>query len=189
VCSSDLGAHVGYGLADDYQLDWDQDPVCTHGEGVRKYLELQMRPVMGRVIEPVSKQLQFQTDHPFTDTPTQSIVLDRDCKRFRLEQVKFYMIPTAAETYQLFLYASNKADNVLSALNCIFGSPAAMAGSTLYIANGSRMVTPGTNYLTATPLPIISDLEYPGILFYNIDWSGAPGATTGFIEVVGSEEE
>jgi hypothetical protein len=44
-----------------------------------------------------------------------------------------------------------------------------------------------TDYDREVEIPFV--LETPGSLWYSIDWTAAPGNTTGFIEASGEKEE
>lgn len=116
----------------------------------------------------------FETDQPLGTTPTLYIPLTpTDIEKFVLESVRFYMNPTNAVTYQLYLLVDAQADDVTSYSNVVFDSGAGMADDVVYItARGDK-------------LPMLAKLATAGRLYYMIDWSGAPGNTPGFIEIRG----
>jgi len=116
----------------------------------------------------------FETDQALGATPTLYIPLTpSDVKNFVLESVRFYMNPTNAVTYQLYLLEDAQADDVTSYGNVVFDSGSGKAADTIYItARGDK-------------LPMLAKLATAGRLYYMIDWSGAPGNTPGFIEIRG----
>jgi hypothetical protein len=117
----------------------------------------------------------FETDQAITDTPTLTITCsDPTCSRFLMTEVMYYMNPTAAETYEMYLLEEANADDVISLSKIVFDSEDARVDSQVYIA------APGQG-----KLPKIVDLTVPGLLYYLMAWTGAPGNTPGFIKVRG----
>lgn len=180
---------TGYGGFDNVQLDLDerfQDEILGHG--VVRNSSMPVVPVIGRFFSSAGAEVFFETDHAVTDTPTQRILLSRNVKMFRLEEIRFYMNPTNAETYQLYLFGKFSADDVESLQSAGFISPAAMADSSLYIgAKGMHLATGAAVATLDTPLPQTMILQRLGQIAFNMNWSGAPGVTPGLIEVVGYE--
>lgn len=93
-----------------------------------------------------------------------------------IHTIKYQIIPTAAETYQLYLLEAATAEDQQQEAEIIFDSGAGQIGGTIYIhvAGGAP-----------TRLPILARLTDPGVIFYQLDWSGAPGNTAGYIRVYG----
>ncbi len=114
----------------------------------------------------------FETDQAITDTPTLTIELsDPLCKRFLLLEVQWYMNPTAGETYEMYLLEGAEAQDVDSLAEIVFDSDIAMVDSQLYIAGPA-----------SGKLPKIVDLTTPGLIYYLMAWTGAPGNTPGLIK-------
>ena len=181
----------GSGQHDNFTLDYDYSPTYeVSGTGVRKYAEARHTPVIGRLMDVAGTADLFETDHDIEATPTQRIVLSRDVTRFQLEEVRYYMDATNAVTSRLHLYDAAKADDVESRLHMCFDSAAALADDAVYIATKNELMSSGAAVQTnATTLPVIMDLEVPGQVWFNQDWSGAPGDTKGWIYLAGREVE
>ena len=114
----------------------------------------------------------FETSQAITDTPTLTITLDDPhCSRFLLEEIYFYMNPTNAVTYELYLLEAASADDVISLSKIVFDSGALMADSQGYI------VCKGQG-----KLPRIVDLAVTGKIYYLLTWTGAPGNTPGLLK-------
>jgi len=112
----------------------------------------------------------FETDQAFTDTFTLVLAGDPiDLASGRFLTVTYSLTPTNAVTYQLFLAGWANADNVLQASQTIYASAAGKASGTFY----------------QYEIDVVIDLITPGVIYYAIDWSGAPGNTSGFIWVSG----
>jgi len=118
----------------------------------------------------------FEIDQLVTDTPTLYMLLEPTVKSFLLEEIFYWMNPTAVETYQLFLFEGPEADDVLSRSKLVYESAAARADSTAYLVVRDGAV-----------LPRIVNLDEPGKLYYALDWTGAPGNTPGHLVVKGRE--
>jgi len=184
-----LGANCGYATFDNFRLDLDQNVGNeVGGEGVRKAAEMSNTVVYGRLMDRTGIQTTFQTDHAITDTPTQWIILSRDVKNFRLDEIRYYMNAANAVTSQLYLLEEVNADDDQSAMHLIYASIAALADAAMYRAStGSHLATGGAVAANDTVLPVTFRLERPGQIPYNQDWSGAPGATKGAIILIGRE--
>lgn len=132
----------------------------------------------------------FETDQAITDTATLYMNVTTNVPnikptRFKLTEVKFYMNPTNAVTYRLYLLEGPTADDVTQASDVVFDSGAAKADSTEYIyREGCTGSWAGLTTVDGT-LPIIVDLHIAGRLYYMVDWSGAPGDTPGYIKCRG----
>lgn len=132
----------------------------------------------------------FETDQALGTLPTLYISLttgtNEPVKKFLLEDVQYYMNPTAAETYQLYLLEAATGDDVEQLTDMAFWSPAAQADSVTYrYASSGYQAAVGTAEVAQYKMPKIVQLATPGRLYYMLDWSGAPGVTPGFIRVRG----
>lgn len=136
----------------------------------------------------------FETDQAIFGTPTLTITLSCsdpyfDVKKFRLENVRVLMDPANAVTYQLQLYSAANADDYENASDFVWASKTALADKVAYnfsrsgYSEGNTTVSSGG---AAYGLPAIVELEEANTLYYQIDWSGAPGDTKGFIKVQGT---
>lgn len=181
--------NVDFAVLDNFVLDLDDclsDEVT--GQGVRRAALMESNLVVGRLYDLAGDAVLFQTDTAIGGTPAQTITLSRDVKKFRLEEIRFYMNPTAAETYQLLLLEAAKAGDVESLAHLVWLTPAGMADSTRYQATKGAHIATGAGVQANDPLlPVVFVLERPGQVFFNQDWSGAPGATPGFIVLIGRE--
>jgi len=182
---------VGYALLDNFQVDLDPTPTTdVTGSGVKKATLRNTTPVYGRLIDETGTADLFETDHAVTDTPTQRIVLSRDCKRFELTGLHHYMDVTNAVTGNLLLYEEAQANDVLSQMHLCYDSSSGLADGAHYIASTNGHLASGAAVqANDTPLPQTFNLERPGQVWFNQDWSGAPGDTLGYIVLIGREVE
>lgn len=93
--------------------------------------------------------------------------------RFRMNSVKYYLAPANAVTYELYLLESSVTGTNSAYKATVFDSGAGKAGSTLYFDIAANM------------LPVDVTLGEAGKLYFLLDWSAAPGDTTGFVQVRG----
>lgn len=177
-----LTGTLGYALLDNFVMNYDESPDddIPRGNTVRRWNAMQNTAVFGRLLDTTGTQDFFETDHAYTETPTQRIVLSRNCKRLRLEEVRTYMNSANAVTSGLAFYEAADADDEESYSHLIYKT-----GDNTSIAK-TTLVQKGIN---DTPLPAVMNLERPGQVWFNQDWSGAPGDTSGFITIVGREVE
>lgn len=132
----------------------------------------------------------FETDQAITDTAT--LTIDVTCNlpnvvpsRFWVDEVRFMMNPTAAETYTLYLLEGPTVDDSTQHSDIFFETPAALVDSTEYVWRQGGMGS-FPNLATADyTLPCIVDLHTPGKIYYILDWTGAPGDTLGYIKIKG----
>lgn len=119
----------------------------------------------------------FETDQPLGTTPTLSMTtLPATAKYARIDSVKYQMTPTNVVTYELYLLEDAQADDQRSESDVFFDSGAAQASGSVYINTGGG----------STPkLPIVVNLGTVATIYYMIDWSAAPGDTTGYIKISG----
>ncbi len=181
--------NLGYATFDNFHLDLDTSVSSeVGGEGVRKAAEMANTVVYGRLLDETGIQETFQTDTAIDGTPTQRIILSRDVKNFRLDEIRYYMNAANAVTSQFYLLEEALADNDASAIHLVYATIAALADGTLYRASsGSHLATGGAVAANDTVLPVTFRLERPGQVWFNQDWSGAPGATKGGIILIGRE--
>lgn len=113
----------------------------------------------------------FETDQAITDAPTLTITLsDPYCSRFLLTEVEWWMNPTNVVTYEMYLLEGAEAQDVDSLAEVVFDSGLGMADSQGYNSAWGQ-----------GKLPRIVDLTIPGLIYYLMDWSGAPGNTPGLL--------
>jgi len=136
----------------------------------------------GTILQPSNNPVNFETDQPLGTVPTHYIEIeprDKDgnlvAREFKLEHIRYLMNPTNAVTYELYLFESNIGATYEQKARCVFDSRALRADNEMYIDVG------------ANTLPMNVKLRDKGKLWYMLDWSGAPGATAGYIVVMGEE--
>ena len=135
------------------------------------------RGVYGEVADYDSALNTFElTGVVITDKPTLYILLDPLVEQFILEEVTIFMDFANAVTYQLYLLEATIADDVESRSKIVFDSGAARADATLYKYQKGN----------SPRVPVEVTLETAGRLYWLLVFSGAPGATSGFIKVRGS---
>lgn len=161
--------------------------MVEHPDSVRTGINRANNVVTGTKI--AASGATFETDQAMGTTPTLYMDLTSSTgdpvKNFLLEEVVYMMNPTNAVTYQLWLEEQASADDDQQKADIVFATPAAQADSTIYgnFARGHQ-----EDYAAPTEayyLPRIVKLTTAGRLYYQLDWSGAPGNTAGFIKVRG----
>jgi len=115
----------------------------------------------------------FETDQTKTDTPT--LILDTwkypdYLVQGLVRRIHYRLNPTNAVTYTVRIWSGATANDYASNINMLYESAAAQADDTDY---------------DHSELAIPLFLTIPGNVYYSIDWSGAPGVTSGFIRVEG----
>lgn len=163
---------------------------ATNPDSVRDALNRTNTVVSGEKLDLDGTLNYFETDEPMGTTPTLSMAgttsTGRPVRKFLLEEVTYYMNPTNAVTYQLHLLEDSSADDVQQYTDQLFFSPAAQADSVIYSYRTSGyQATVSTAEVIQYKLPRIVELATPGVLYYMLDWSGAPGDTFGFIKIKG----
>ena len=131
--------------------------------------------VIGKIIDTGALNA-FEADQDIGTLSTLAILLEPTVKAFLLQEVMFYMNPTAAETYELYFLEGPIADDMTALSKVVFNSGPLMADSVPYYVCEAQ-----------GKLPRIVSLDEPGLLYYNVDWTGAPGNTPGYIVVKGVE--
>jgi len=118
----------------------------------------------------------FETDQAWGTTPTLSFVGNPAVQHVMIHTIKYQITPTNAVTYQLWLLEAASAVDEQAEAEIIFASDAGQVGGTIYhwVAGGSP-----------AKLPIIARLTTAGTIYYMIDWSAAPGNSSGYIRVYG----
>jgi len=93
-----------------------------------------------------------------------------------IHTIKYQFTPTAAETYQLYLLEGATAEAEQQEAEVIFDSGALQAAGVPYVwvAGGAP-----------AELPVMARLTAAGLIWFKIDWTGAPGNTYGYIRVYG----
>lgn len=164
--------------------------MSEHPDSVRTGVNRLNLVVTGEHLDLAGTSNYFETDQALTTKPTLSMTVSSSTgervKKFLLEDVQYMMNPTAVETYQLYLLEDTTADDVQQTTDIAFWSPAAQADSVNYRYNSAGyQAATGTAEVAQYKLPRIVELATPGKLYYMLDWSGAPGDTSGFIKIRG----
>ena len=166
--------------------------MSTHQDSVRTSANHLTSVATGEKItlDGAAAGVYFETDQALGDTPTLMMnvtdSIGTPVRKFLLEEVCYFMNPTAAETYQLYLLEDASADNVQQYTDLVFWSPAAQADSVCYTyRNSGYAATITTAEVAQYKLPRLVELATPGKLYFMLDWSGAPGVTPGFIKIRG----
>ena len=120
----------------------------------------------------------FETDQAETDTPTLTIkTAPSKVKKGRIRRVHYRLNPTNAVTYDLYIFMASKAGNYESEAMKVFDSNDVIADSADDAEYDGQL------------LDVPFYLEDDGLFYYIINWSGAPGNTTGYIVVEGEVED
>ena len=139
------------------------------------------RLVTGTKIEETGTAATFKTDQVFmTNQPTLYLpLLGSTTQKMRINTIRFYLNPANAVTYQLYLLEDDTDPG---------GVEPELARSDMIYDSGAGMVK-GTEYfvIAGGTLPIEVHLGDTAKLYYMIDWSAAPGDTTGFIIATGDK--
>jgi len=164
--------------------------MVAHDDSVRKGVNRLSLVVTGEKMDLAGTSNYFETDQTLADTPTLTMDVTTSTgepvKKFLLEDVQYYLNPTAAETYQLYLFEDAIADDVDTTTAIAFWSPAAQADSVNYRYNSAGyQAATGTAEVAQYKLPRIVELATAGKLYYMLLWTGAPGDTLGFIKIRG----
>lgn len=117
----------------------------------------------------------FQTSTSKTDTPALQLTTFRvtsDLKSGKINRIHYRLNPTNAATYTLRVWCNADADNYRSNLQMLYESPALQVDDTDYIEED---------------LDIPFNLTVVGIMYIGIEWTAAPGVTSGFVEVSGEK--
>lgn len=119
----------------------------------------------------------FETSQTKTDTPT--LIVDTyqthpTMKTGLIHRIHYRLNPTNAVTFILRLWHFAMAADYTSNRCLLYESPPLQADDTDY--DRAELIIPFYLYV-------------PGWLWYSIEWTGAPGNTTGFISVSGVEVE
>ena len=131
--------------------------------------------VEGVLIDDDGTGNDFENVRAITDTPVEFITLsDPFCSRFLLEEVYYWMNPTAAETYELVFLEAAEAQDVDSLASIVFRGGDLRADSVPYLVCKGQGL-----------LPRIVNLAVPGIIYFMMIWTGAPGNTPGLVKFRG----
>ena len=115
----------------------------------------------------------FETDQAKIDTPTllfNTLNVPQSMVEGFINRIHYRLNPTNAVTFTLRIWEAAVANNYESNMNMLWESPALQADDTDY---------------DIAELNIPFRLAWMGAMFYSIDWTGASGDTTGFIELSG----
>jgi len=117
----------------------------------------------------------FETSQTKTATPTLLLDTYRSHPTMRtglIKRIHYRLNPTNAATYTLRLWREAIAADYQSNLHLLYESPPLQADDTDY---------------DRAELDIPMWLTTPATLYYSIEWTAAPGNTSGFIEVTGEK--
>lgn len=151
----------------------------TDPKALFEFEEQSRQMVYGSKVDTAGTSDYFETDQEIGDTPTLYIQMyPTTIKKFKINSIRYYMDCTNAVTYELYLLEQASADDVQNLVDVVFDSGALKADVTSYMniegdASGK--------------LPIIVNLADAGKLYYQLDWSAAPGDTKGYIVVKGEK--
>jgi hypothetical protein len=126
----------------------------------------------------------FTSSETFGTPPTKAFLYENPPYTTKgvITHIIYMLKPTNVQTYTLRLFRNNDwagVDTLQATTAFLFQSAAGKAGSTLY-------TEPTTSAgATAASLNIPFTLWSTQQLFYQLEWSGAPGATSGVIYVKG----
>lgn len=117
----------------------------------------------------------FETSQIKTDAPTLMLhdLSHPTIKSGIIQRIHYRLNPTNAVTYILRLWRATTAADYQSNVNMLYESPPLQADD--------------TDYDREVQIPFW--LWTPGNFYYSIEWTGAPGNTTGFITVTGVKVE
>jgi len=118
----------------------------------------------------------FEHERSLGDTPVESFIGAPAVTKLRIHTIKWQISPTAAETYQLYLFEAASDNDEQNESDIFFDTGAGQIGGKIYtqIPGGSP-----------AKLPIDVILAEAGKIWYLTVWSGAPGATSGYIKIYG----
>lgn len=112
----------------------------------------------------------LETDELMTATATRALAcVPGWVKRGKITRISYLLNVTGAVTYQLAIIEGSSADDMIQQSREIYRSAAGLADNTKYDDYSERAFM----------------LDTAGVFYYIIDYSGAPGNTTGFIVVEG----
>lgn len=111
----------------------------------------------------------IETDQLLTDEATRTLTMPSWIKAGRISKISYYLDVTGAVTYQLAVLEGHSSGDVTQFSKEIFRSAAAQADATKYDDYTDRFFI----------------LDAAGTMYYIIDYTGAPGNTTGYIVVEG----
>lgn len=135
--------------------------------------------IYGELVDTDGTGDYFETDQAIGATPTLYLQMyPTTIKKFKINSIRYYMNQSNAVTYELYLLENNSADNVQNLADVVFDSGPLQADSVSY------MVIEGDG---SGKLPIIVNLADAGKLYYQVDWSGTPGNTPGYVLVRGEK--
>ena len=129
--------------------------------------------VVGKIVDTGALN-SFETPQDITVESTLFILLEPTVKAFIMTEVNYYMNPTNAVTYELYLLEGPIADDMTALSKVVFDSNALKADSIPY-----------TSLEGQGKLPRYVSLDEPGLLYYNMDWTGATGNCPRYIVIKG----
>ena len=119
----------------------------------------------------------FETSKSKTDTPTlwlNTYYHPLSLTSGLIKRIHYRLNPTNAETYTLRIWSTAVAADYESNMNMLYESPSAQADDEDY---------------DRCELDIPLKLVYPAKIWFSLEWTGAPGTTSGFIVVSGEVVE
>lgn len=112
---------------------------------------------------------ELETDEAMTATATRTLTIPSWIKCGKITRISYYLDRTNIVTYQLAILEGSNADDVTQMAKEVYRSAAGLLDATKYDDYSERAFI----------------LDTIAVMYYIIDWSGAPGATIGFIVVEG----
>ncbi len=124
-------------------------------------------------IEDTGATNAFETDQAVTDTPTLYLTATY-LAAGTLNRIHVSLTPANAVTPTLYIFSGAQADDKASERRLLFSSAE-------YYPSG---LVSGTEYdFIDLQIPFV--LDTANRIYYALDWSGAPGNTTGYLAVLG----
>jgi len=118
----------------------------------------------------------FETEQVWGTLPTLSFVGAPAVLHIRIHTIKHQITPDGAQTYKLWLLERASDNDEQSESDIIYASEDAVTAGEIVC------VVPGGS---PAKLPIDVKLGTAGTIYYIIDWSAAPGNSSGYIKVYG----
>ena len=119
----------------------------------------------------ITNAAAFNTDHAVTETPTQYLTTDPWFVQYgMILEIAYQINPTTAETYQIMLFEGKAGTKYDIASKMLYQSAALLVDDTYYLIQDRQ---------------VIFNLDEIGKIYYNTDWTGAAGVTSGLLRVSG----
>jgi hypothetical protein len=126
-----------------------------------------------RKLDEDGSSTDFENSYAKTDTPVKtfdSVIYPSTLTEGLIKRIHYRLNPTNAVTFTLRLYSAPSAADYASNCFLLYESPPLQANDIDY---------------DRAELDIPFRLGAQGLMYYAIEWTGAPGTTKGFIDVSG----